>query len=111
MAHQGGQSFAPGPPLRPRENLGLEWLIMAAKLPTGSTPSDDGDPRPRAQVSYEGEDAFSAVSLSPERRAALKNRQTLNPGAPGNKEEMQVNELRATNNQGVVGFLRRIFAK
>ena len=81
------------------------------KFPTGSTPSEPGDPRPRAQVSYEGEDAFSTVSLNPERRAALKSKQSLNPGAPGDREEIQVSELKSTNDQGVVGFLRKIFAK
>ncbi len=80
-------------------------------LPTGSTPSGPGDPRPRAQISYEGEDEFSTMSLDPDRRTALKARQNLKPGAPGEREEVQVTELRATNTQGIVGFLRKIFAK
>ena len=35
--------------------------------PVGGTPSGD-DPRPRAQISYEGEDEFSLMSLAPNRR-------------------------------------------
>ena len=63
------------------------------------------------KVLGEGEDEFSTMSLDPERRTALKARQNLKPGAPGEREEVQVSELRATNTQGVVGFLRKIFAK
>lgn len=85
--------------------------MAASKLPTGSTPSEPGDPRPRAQKSYEGEDEFSIMSLDPERRTALKGRQQLKPGAPGEREEVQVTQLRSTNDQGIVGFLRKIFAK
>ncbi len=51
------------------------------------------------------------MSLDPERRKALKSRQVLKPGAPGEREEVQINELRATNTQGIVGFFRKIFAK
>ncbi len=85
--------------------------MASPKQPTGSTPSGPNDPRPRAQVAFEGEDEFSVMSLGVERRTALKSKQALNPGAPGQREEIQVNELKSTNSQGVVGFLRKIFAK
>ena len=80
------------------------------KLPTGSTSSTPGG-RPRAQVSYEGEDEFSAMSLDPERRRSLKQREVLKPNEPGSREEVKVDELKTTNSHGVVGFFRKIFAK
>ncbi len=84
---------------------------MAAKLPSGSSPSLPGA-RPRAQVSYEGEDEFSAMSLDPTRKAQLKTKDQLTPSAPGEKEQqMKVNELKSTNDQGIVGLFRKIFAK
>lgn len=84
---------------------------MASKLPTGSGASSPSDPRPRAQVSYEGQDEFSAMSLDPERRKSNKAQQKLQPSAPGEKQEMKVDELKATNQQGFFGLLRKIFAK
>ncbi len=83
---------------------------MAGKLPSGSSPSIPGS-RPRAQVSYEGEDEFSAMSLDPNRKVQLKTRQQLTPTSPGEKEEMKVDELKSTNDQGIVGLFRKIFAK
>lgn len=80
-----------------------------AKLPTGSAASASG--RPRAQVSYEGEDEFSAMSLDPNRRQVVKSAKALAPPPPGEREEVKVDELKPHNEQGVVGFLRKIFAK
>jgi hypothetical protein len=62
-------------------------------------------------VAYEGEDEFSAMSLDPERKQALKKKETLEPAAPGRKEQVKVDQLKPMNDQGVVGFLRKIFAK
>lgn len=83
---------------------------MAGKLPSGSSPSLPGT-RPRAQVSYEGEDEFSAMSLDPQRKAHLKTRQQLAPTAPGENDQVKVDELKSTNDQGIVGLFRKIFAK
>jgi hypothetical protein len=83
---------------------------MSSKLPSGSSPSLPGA-RPRAQVSYEGEDEFSAMSLDPTRKDQLKTRQQLAPAAPGEKEHVKVDELKSTNDQGIVGLFRKIFAK
>ena len=69
---------------------------MAGKLPSGSSPSLPGA-RPRAQVSYEGEDEFSAMSLDPNRKQQLKDKQQLAPKAPGEKDQVKVDELKATN--------------
>lgn len=84
--------------------------MSGPKLPIGSGSSAPGD-RPRAQVAYEGEDEFSAMSLDPGRKQALKKKENLEPAAPGQKEQVKVNELKPMNDQGVVGFLRKIFAK
>jgi hypothetical protein len=84
---------------------------MATKLPTGSGPSRPDDPRPRAQVSYEGEDEFSAMSLDPERRKTSKSSAKLQPLAPGQKAEVKVDELKATNDNGILGMFRKIFPK
>ena len=62
---------------------------MAGKLPSGSSPSLPGA-RPRAQVSYEGEDEFSAMSLDPNRKQQLKDKQQLAPKAPGEKDQIRV---------------------
>lgn len=51
------------------------------------------------------------MSLDPGRKQALKKRENLEPAAPGQKEQVKVNELKPMNDQGVVGFLRKIFAK
>lgn len=83
---------------------------MATKLPSGSSPSLPGA-RPRAQVSYEGEDEFSAMSLDPTRKAQLKKKQELQPPAPGEREQVKVDELKPMNEQGIIGLFRKIFAK
>ncbi|MFO0596613.1 MAG: hypothetical protein U0228_14955 [Myxococcaceae bacterium] len=83
---------------------------MATKLPSGSSSSESGG-RPRAQVSYEGEDEFSAMSLDPSRKSQLKGKQQLAPAAPGEREQVKVDELKSTNDQGIVGLFRKIFAK
>ncbi len=80
------------------------------KFVSGSSPSLPGA-RPRAQVSYEGEDEFSAMSLDPSRRQQLKKKQELAPAAPGEREQVKVDELKPTNEQGIVGLFRKIFAK
>jgi len=84
--------------------------MSGPKLPIGSASSAPGD-RPRAQVAYEGEDEFSAMSLDPQRKSALKTKEKLDPKAPGEKASVKVDELKPMNDQGVVGFLRKIFAK
>ena len=83
---------------------------MAGKLPSGSSPSLPGA-RPRAQVSYEGEDEFSAMSLDPNRKKQLKDKQQIAPNAPGEKDSVKVDELKSTNDQGIVGLFRKIFSK
>lgn len=83
--------------------------MSGPKLPIGSATGADG--RPRAQVAYEGEDEFSAMSLDPERKRVLKKKETLAPSAPGLRAQVKVDQLKPTNDQGVVGFLRKIFAK
>jgi hypothetical protein len=85
-------------------------IRMSTKLPAGSAPSSPGA-RPRAQVSYEGEDEFSAMSLDPKRREALKEKQQIAPPPVGEKPKVKVDELKSTNDQGVVGLFRKIFAK
>jgi hypothetical protein len=81
------------------------------KLPSGSSASAPGG-RPRAQISYEGEDEFSAMSLDPQRRNTSKSKSQLAPAAPGQRDQVKVDELKSTNDQqGVIGFLRKIFAK
>jgi len=80
------------------------------KMVSGSSASGP-DGRPRAQISYEGEDEFSAMSLDPERRKSKGNEKKLAPTAPGEREEVRVNELKSTNENGIVGFFRKIFAK
>lgn len=82
-----------------------------SKLPTGSGSSSPHDARPRAQVAYEGEDEFSAMSLDPSRKKATKQAESLAPGAPGARKEVKVDELKATNDSGIVGLFRKIFAK
>lgn len=81
-----------------------------AKLPTGSSSSNPGD-RPRAQVAYEGEDEFSTMSLDPERRRALNSRHQLLPPSPGQRPEVKVDDLRPVTEKGIVGLIRKIFAK
>ena len=62
-------------------------------------------------MSYEGEDEFSAMSLDPNRKKQLKDKQQIAPSAPGEKEQVKVDELKATNDQGIVGLFRKIFSK
>lgn len=81
------------------------------RMPTGSGASKPGDARPRAQVSYEGEDEFSTMSLDPERRKNIKSSAKLAPSAPGQKNEVKVDELKSTNESGLIGLFRKIFAK
>jgi hypothetical protein len=83
---------------------------MAGKLPSGSSPSLPGA-RPRAQVSYEGEDEFSAMSLDPKRKEQQKEKQKLTPLAPGESSSVSIDELKPVNDQGIVGLFRKIFAK
>ena len=83
---------------------------MATKLPSGSSASGTGG-RPRAQGSYEGEDEFSAMSLDPSRKDQLKKTKELAPTAPGEREQVKVDELKPTNDQGIVGLFRKIFSK
>lgn len=81
------------------------------KLPSGSSASGPGG-RPRAQISYEGEDEFSTMSLDPSRKNVSKTKAKLAPNAPGEREQVRVDELKSVNDQqGVLGFLRKIFAK
>ena len=107
-----GQSFGG---LAPVGGLLVQAIVpivraMAGKLPSGSSPSLPGA-RPRAQVSYEGEDEFSAMSLDPNRKKQIKDKQQLAPKAPGEKDNVKVDELKSTNDQGIVGLFRKIFAK
>lgn len=81
-----------------------------AKPPSGSSASAPGD-RPRAQISYEGEDEFSMMSLDPSRKKIQQSQAKLAPIAPGAKTEVKVNELKSTNDSGMVGFFRKIFAR
>lgn len=82
--------------------------MASAKLPQGSASSQPGG-RPRAQVSYEGDDEFSTMSLDPSRKKQLKTKAAL--VAPDANEKATVDELKATNDQGIVGLFRKIFAK
>ncbi len=85
---------------------------MAPKNLTGSSSSGPADPRPRAQVSYEGEDEFSTMSLDPARREVVRDEERLSPSSPGTRPSLKVDKLKPTNDaSGVVGFLRKIFAK
>lgn len=81
------------------------------KQPIGSAPSRPGDDRPRAQVSYEGEDEFSTMSLDPQRREAQRSAAKLMPRGPGENGQLKVDPLKATNDKGLFGVLRRIFAR
>lgn len=84
--------------------------MTTPKIPTGSGASG-ADARPRAQVAYEGEDEFSAMSLDPSRKSDLKQAESLTPGAPGQRKEVKVDALKSTNESGIVGLFRKIFAK
>jgi hypothetical protein len=84
--------------------------MSSSRLPAGSSSSEQGG-RPRAQVAYEGEDEFSTVSLDPKRKRQAQDQAKLAPEAPGHKARVKVDELKPTNEQGVFGLLRKIFAK
>jgi hypothetical protein len=84
---------------------------MAGKLPSGSSSSSSSDGRPRAQVSFQGEDEFSLESLEPERKKTLQTRAELVVEHPGVKEEIEIHELKPTNDNGIISFLRKIFAR
>ena len=51
------------------------------------------------------------MSLDPTRKAQLKEKNALAPPPPGEKQKVKVDELKPTNEQGVVGLFRKIFAK
>lgn len=51
------------------------------------------------------------MSLDPNRKKQLKDKQQLAPKGPGEKDQVKVDELKATNDQGIVGLFRKIFAK
>jgi hypothetical protein len=84
--------------------------MSGSRLPIGSA-SSVPSARPRAQVAYEGEDEFSTMSLDPRRRQVLKTKEKLEPKAPGERAQVKVDQLKPMNDQGVVGFFRKIFAK
>jgi hypothetical protein len=75
--------------------------------PSGSTASKAGD-RPRAQISYEGEDEFSAMSLDPERRR--KPKLDIEPSAPGASKEVKIDDLKPKKSS-LFGFVKAIFEK
>jgi hypothetical protein len=75
--------------------------------PSGSASSAAGD-RPRAQISYEGEDEFSAMSLDPERRK--KPAVDLEPTNPGGQKGLKVDEMKPKK-PTLLGFWKSIFAK
>jgi hypothetical protein len=62
-------------------------------------------------VAYEGDDEFSTMSLEPSRKEAIKSRAALAPEGPGVRQSVKVDELKATNDNGVFARLRRIFVK
>ncbi len=86
-------------------------MVASMRQPIGSAPSRPGDERPRAQVSYEGEDEFSTMSLDPQRREAQRSEDKLRPRGPGENAQVKVDPLKATNDKGLFGVLRRIFAR
>ena len=51
------------------------------------------------------------MSLDPNRKKQLKDKQQLAPKGPGERETVKVDELKATNDQGIVGLFRKIFAR
>ncbi len=51
------------------------------------------------------------MSLDPNRKKQIKDKQQLAPKAPGEKDNVKVDELKSTNDQGIVGLFRKIFAK
>jgi hypothetical protein len=83
---------------------------MSTKKPPIGSLSSEGE-RPRAQVAYEGDDEFSIASLEPERETSNQHRKQLKPSAPGASDKVIVDELKTTNEQGPLGFFRRIFSR
>jgi hypothetical protein len=79
----------------------------SGRKPTGSSKTEDG--RPRAQVAFEGDDAFSIMSTAPARRE--KKTVELEPLAPGAREQVHIDEMKPKKKSNVVGFFRKIFAK
>jgi len=81
---------------------------MAYK-PTGSSKTKDG--RVRAQISYEGEDEFSSMSLEPERRE--KDATDIDPLSPGNRKQVHVDEIKPQipKKKSMLTLFRKIFAK
>ncbi len=75
--------------------------------PSGSTASKAGD-RPRAQISYEGEDEFSSMSLDPERRR--KPTLDIEPSAPGASNEVKIDDLKPKKSS-LFGFVKAIFER
>lgn len=53
------------------------------------------------------------MSLEPSREEALRSKAILNPGPPGADadEVIKVDELKATNDKGLLAMLRRFFVK
>jgi hypothetical protein len=109
MLGRGGQRFAVPHLPTGGECLYSDLAMANSKLPTGSAAGQDG--RPRAQVAYEGEDEFSAMSLDPARKKTARQAEALAPGAPGQRKEVKVDELKSTNESGIVGLFRKIFAR
>jgi hypothetical protein len=72
--------------------------------PAGGAPSG-ADPRPRAQISYEGEDEFSLMSLDPNRRE--KEAIDMAPIEPGVKKEIKPTDQKPSG--AILGFIKKIF--
>lgn len=51
------------------------------------------------------------MSLDPSRRQVQKKKQGIAPNAPGQRDQVKVDELKATNEGGVLSLFRKIFAK
>ena len=109
MVGEGGQRFGQVDLPTAGDRPYIVGAMANQKLPTGSAAGQDG--RPRAQVAYEGEDEFSAMSLDPSRKKSAKQAEALAPGAPGQRKEVKVDELKSTNESGIVGLFRKIFAR
>ena len=82
-------------------------MAATPSKPSGSAPSGSGD-RPRAQISYEGEDEFSTLSLDPERRRRAVV--DLEPSSPGAQKEITVDDLKPKK-RTLLGFVKAIFDK
>ena len=82
-------------------------MSLPPSKPSGSTASKTGD-RPRAQISYEGEDEFSLMSLNPERRQ--KPTLDIEPSPPGASKEVKIDDLKPRKSS-LFGFVKAIFEK